>query len=131
MRHVRKHVVDTVKFTTVGRLIFNQILPSRLKYTDKYLVGKSATLNKGGVSGVVSDVYETHGKEATINFLDELKAIGFKYAMKGGITIAMTDMDVPGKRDEIINKAEDEVRRTNKQYDRGTLSAGRSASRKC
>ncbi len=120
---VKMHVVDTAKFTTVGRLIFNQILPSRLKYTDKYLIGKSATLNKGGVSGVVSDVYETHGKEATINFLDELKAIGFKYAMKGGITIAMTDMDVPGKRDAIISKAEDEVRRTNKQYDRGTLSA--------
>jgi len=119
----RQHVVDTSKFTTVGRLIFAQILPPHLKYTDKYLMGKSATLNKSGVSGVVSDVYETHGKEATINFLDELKAIGFKYAMKGGITIAMTDMDVPGKRDQIIRNAEDEVRRTNKQYDRGTLSA--------
>ena len=123
MNGTRQSVVDTSKSTTVGRLIFNQILPPHLQYTDKYLIGKSATLNKSGVSGVVSDVYETHGKEATINFLDELKAIGFKYAMKGGITIAMTDMDVPGTRDAIIGKAEDEVRRTNKQYDRGTLSA--------
>ncbi len=119
----KENILDTTHLTTAGRLIFNQILPSRLKYTDKYLVGKTATLNKTGVSGVVSDVYETHGKEATINFLDELKAIGFKYAMKGGITIAMTDMDVPGKRDEIIRKAEDDVRRTNQQYARGTLSA--------
>ena len=125
----RKQVVDTSKFTTVGRLIFNQILPSRLQYTDKYLMGRSATLNKSGVSGVVSDVYETHGKEATINFLDELKAIGFKYAMKGGITISMTDMDVPGQRDEIIRKAEQEVRNTNRQYDRGTLSAQERKSR--
>ena len=126
----KEPVVDTSTLTTAGRLIFNQILPERLKYTDKYLVGKSATLNKGGVSGVVSDVYETHGKEATINFLDELKAIGFKYAMKGGITIAMTDMDVPAEqRDDIINHAEDEVRRYNLQYNRGTLSAAERKSK--
>jgi len=106
-------------FTTVGRLIFNQILPERLQYTDKYLL---KTLNKKGVGEVVSDVYETHGKEWCINFLDDLKAIGFKYAMKAGITIAMTDMDIPGKRDAIIHDAEEAVRRTNQQYNRGVLT---------
>ena len=68
-------------------------------------------LDKKGVSSVISDVYENHGKECTINFLDDLKAIGFKYAMKAGITIAMTDMDIPGKRDEIIHKAEEDVKK--------------------
>lgn len=112
--------VDLSKYTTVGRLFFNQILPERLKYTDKYLL---RTLTKKGVGEVVSDVYETHGKEWCINFLDDLKSIGFKYAMKAGITIAMTDMDIPGKRDEIIHNAEEQVRRTNQQFNRGTLSA--------
>ncbi len=118
--------VDTSKYTTVGRLIFNQILPERLLYTDKYLF---KTLNKKGVGEVVSDVYETHGKEWTINFLDELKAIGFKYAMKGGVTIAMTDMAIPGKRDQIIHKAEEDVRRTNQQYNRGVLTPMERKSR--
>jgi DNA-directed RNA polymerase subunit beta' len=115
--------------TTVGRLIFNQILPERLKFTDKYLrsrdrrKGDLLLMNKKAVGEVVSDVYETHGKEWTINFLDELKAIGFRYAMKGGVTIAMTDMNIPGKRDELIHKAEEEVKKINQQYNRGTLSA--------
>jgi DNA-directed RNA polymerase subunit beta' len=113
-------------YTTVGRLIFNQILPERLKYTDKYLL---KTLTKKGVGEVVSDVYETHGKECCINFLDELKAIGFKYAMKAGITIAMTDMDIPGKRDAIIHHAEDAVKRTNQQYNRGVLTPAERKSK--
>ncbi|HLK60886.1 MAG TPA: DNA-directed RNA polymerase subunit beta' [Chthonomonadaceae bacterium] len=111
--------VDISKYTTVGRLIFNQILPERLKYTDKYLY---YTMKKKGVGDVITDVYETHGKEWTINFLDELKAIGFKYAMKAGVTISMTDMDIPGKRNEIIHETEEQVRRTNIQYNRGNMT---------
>jgi DNA-directed RNA polymerase subunit beta' len=105
--------------TTVGRLIQNQILPERLKYTDKYLLN---TMKKKQISEVISDVYETHGKEATINFLDEIKSIGFRYAMKAGITISMTDMDVPEERNRIISETEAEVVKNNKQYDRGLLS---------
>ena len=117
---------DPNSFTTAGRLIFNQILPERLQYTDKYLL---KTLTKKGVGEVVSDVYETHGKEWCINFLDDLKDIGFKYAMKAGITIAMTDMDIPGKRDSIIHEAEDLVRRTNQQYNRGVLTPAERKSK--
>lgn len=106
--------------TTAGRLIQNQILPEKLRYTDKYLL---STMKKKQISEVISDVYESHGKEATINFLDDIKAIGFRYAMRAGITIAMTDMDVPEARNAIIAKAEEEVKKTNKQYDRGALSA--------
>src|SRR5581483_866058 len=118
--------VDTSKYTTVGRLIFNQILPERLKYTDKYLL---RTINRKGVSDVVSDVYETHGKERCINFLDDLKDIGFKYATKGGMTISMTDMDIPGKRDEIIRGAEEDVTKTNRQYQRGLISQAERKSK--
>jgi DNA-directed RNA polymerase subunit beta' len=119
-------VPDPKIFTTAGRLIFNQILPERLQYTDKYLLH---TLTKKGVGEVVSDVYETHGKEWCINFLDDLKDIGFKYAMKAGITIAMTDMDIPGKRDSIIHNAEEQVRRTNQQYNRGVLTPAERKSK--
>ncbi|HLV80339.1 MAG TPA: DNA-directed RNA polymerase subunit beta', partial [Chthonomonadaceae bacterium] len=118
--------VDTSNFTTAGRLLFNTILPERLRYTDKYLL---RTLNKKGISDMISDVYETHGKECTINFLDDLKAMGFKYATASGCTIAITDMDVPGKRDEIIHKAEEDVAKTNRNYQRGTLSMAERTSK--
>lgn len=116
--------IDYSNHTTAGRLIFNQILPERLKYTAKYL---RRSINKKAISEVISDVYESHGKETTINFLDDLKDMGFKYAMRAGITIAMTDMAIPGARDEIIHNAENEVKRINQQYGRGLLS---SAERK-
>ncbi len=119
-------IADTSKMTTAGRLIFNSILPDRLKYTDKYLL---RTLSKKGLSDVITDVYENHGKECTINFLDELKAIGFKYATIAGVTIAMTDMDIPGKRDEIIHKAEEDVKKTNQQYNRGLISQAERKSK--
>lgn len=124
--HFRKSdgSADAAKYTTVGRLLFNQILPERLKYSTKYL---HKTLTKKAISECISDVYEHHGKETTIQFLDELKEMGFIYAMRAGITIAMTDMAVPGKRDAIINGAEDEVKKINRQYNRGLLS---SAERK-
>jgi DNA-directed RNA polymerase subunit beta' len=113
-------------YTTVGRLIFNQILPERLKYTGKYLL---RTVGKKLISEVISDVYETHGKEACINFLDDIKAMGFKYAMRGGITISMTDMDVPGERDQLIREAEDDVKRINQQFNRGALTPAERKSR--
>ena len=116
---IKNGVADIQQYTTVGRLIFNQILPERLKYTPKYL---SKTLKKKDISEVINDVYEQHGKETTINFLDDIKDIGFKYAMKAGVTISMTDMESPKKRDEIIKQAEDLVRKTNQQYNRGVLA---------
>jgi DNA-directed RNA polymerase subunit beta' len=106
--------------TTVGRLIFNQILPERLKYTPDYL---NKTIRKKGTSKVIADVYENHGKEMTINFLDDLKAMGFKYAMRAGVTISMTDMESPHTRGEIISEAEADVKRFNQQYSRGTMTA--------
>jgi DNA-directed RNA polymerase subunit beta' len=117
---------DISKFTTVGRLIFNQILPERLKYTDRYLL---RTINRKGVSDVVSDVYETHGKECCINFLDDLKDLGFRFATRGGMTISMTDMDIPGSRDKIIHDAEEAVKKANQQYNRGVLTPAERRSK--
>lgn len=105
--------------TTVGRLLFNQILPEKLRYTDAYLFN---TMNKGALAQLVSEVHEKHGKEKCVQFLDEMKSLGFKYAMRGGITIAMTDMDSPSERDAIIRRAEKRVSEINQQYDMGMFS---------
>ena len=114
-------LAQSIKQTTVGRLLLNQILPSQLKYTDKYLF---RSLTKKGISQVVSEVHAAHGKETTINFVDELKALGFRYATHSGVTISMTDMDIPAKRDQILQETQDEVEKLNRQYRRGTITLG-------
>ncbi|HXG23627.1 MAG TPA: DNA-directed RNA polymerase subunit beta', partial [Chthonomonadales bacterium] len=110
---------DPAKQTTVGRLLLNEILPEPLKYSDKYLY---RTINKKAIAEMVSDVYDAKGKEVAIHFLDDLKNIGFRYATSSGITISMTDMDIPAKRDEILKETEAAVAKLNQQYRRGTIT---------
>jgi DNA-directed RNA polymerase subunit beta' len=112
---------DSRKQTTVGRLLFNQILPPRLRYTDKYLY---KTITKKGIAEVCSEVYEEHGKETTIQFLDDLKDLGFRYATRSGTTISMTDMEIPSKRDDILKDTETKVRKLNRQYEMGNMTLG-------
>ena len=112
---------DVKKQVTVGRILMNQILPPKLKYQDKYLF---RTMTKKGIAELVAEVYDSHGKEQTITFVDDLKSIGFQQATAAGITISMTDMDVPAKRDEIIHQTEANVTKLNQQYRRGTITLG-------
>jgi len=117
---------ETKKQTTVGRLIFNQILPEKLRYTDKYL---NNTVTKKWLLDIVAEVYEKHGKERTITFVDDLKDIGFKYAMVSGTTISMTDMESPETRHGIISETEETVKKLNHQYRRGTITFGERKQR--
>ncbi len=104
-----------IKESTVGRVIFNEILPERLRFFDE-------DCDKKAMGRLVAKCHEEHGTDATIKLLDDLKAIGFRYATFAGITISMTDMDIPGKRDEIIKKTEDKVTNLNKFYRRGQIT---------
>ncbi|NUQ70022.1 MAG: DNA-directed RNA polymerase subunit beta' [Chthonomonadales bacterium] len=105
--------------TTVGRLLFNEILPERLKYTDYYLY---RTIKKKDVADVVSEVHRCHGTQMVLRFLDELKQLGFRYATQSGITMSMTDMDVPAARETILNETEAAVGRLHQAYHRGLIS---------
>ncbi len=109
------------KRTSVGRLLMNQILPEGLKYSDRYLY---RTINKKGISEMVADVHVRCGKETTISFLDDLKALGFRYATLSGITISMTDMDIPAKREEVLGRTEADVTKLNRAYRQGTITLG-------
>ena len=112
---------DTKKQTTVGRLLMNQIMPVNLKYQDRYLY---ETLSKKTMSAAVAAVYESEGKERAIQFLDELKALGFRHATHAGITISITDMDIPAARDKILKDTETAVNKLTMQYRRGTITLG-------
>ncbi len=100
---------------TVGRLILNSILPENMRYLDR-------EIDKKTMSRLVSDCYKLNGHERTVQLLDDLKEIGFRYSTFSGITISMTDMDIPSKRDEIVETTQQAVTRKNREYGRGLIT---------
>jgi DNA-directed RNA polymerase subunit beta' len=117
---VRCDMVDgtkQLKVSTAGRLILSQILPEAMRPIDK-------VLSKKAISELIANCHRYHGNERTVQLLDDLKAIGFKYGTRAGFTISMTDMDIPAKRAEIITKTEQSVDKANQQYRRGLITQG-------
>ena len=82
-----KGMVDT----TVGRVLFNYILPPETQFVNR-------VLDKGGVKDLIADVYEICGQEVTTDVADAVKDIGFEYAMRSGSTIAVSDITIPRRK---------------------------------
>ncbi len=101
--------------TTVGRAIFNQILPPELRFVNK-------TLDKGGLQKLVSMSYQVLGSEHTTDVVDDIKNIGLRYATVSGVTIAISDLTVPAEKQIIVDRTLDEAARVEKEYRRGLLT---------
>ena len=104
-------VVDT----TVGRIIFNDTLPDGVDF-------RNDEIEKGKLKEIVGEVYAILGNEGTADVLDQIKNLGFKYATKAGITIAISDVAVPEQKDSIVRDAEDTVNRLEEQYLDGLIT---------
>jgi len=113
--------------TTIGRLMFQEIMPDELRYDPEWL---NVVYNKKMLSAVIRAVYQTCGHARTVRFLDDLKALGFEWGLRGGITFALTDMAVPAERDKILQKAAEEARLIDELYDRGELTQDEKRQRK-
>ena len=103
--------------TTVGRLIFNQILPEGFRFVNE-------PLDKKKISKLISEIYEQFGNEITAQTLDKLKALGFEYAAKAAVSISIDDLVVPKKKWEIVRKAEEAAEKVWKQYVDGIITKG-------
>jgi DNA-directed RNA polymerase subunit beta' len=101
--------------TTVGRVIFNQSLPGPLRFVN-------TTLDRGKLQDLVAECYHRLGMSATARLVDEIKVIGFHYATKSGISIAVSDITVPPEKALIISLVSDEVNRVEHQYRRGLIT---------
>ncbi len=104
---------------TPGQLIYNEVLPYPLKHSDPFL---KMELSKKMIADAIMQVHSRVGVGGTIKFLDDLKDLGFKWATKYGLSIAITDMDPPERRDEMIKEADDQSTRTTQQFRRGMLT---------
>ncbi len=101
--------------TTVGRVLFNRILPPEVQFVNE-------VLEKGGVKDLIADVYEICGQEVTTTVADSVKRVGFQYAMRSGITLAVSDIAVPAEKEEIIASALKEVEVVQRDFRRGLLT---------
>jgi DNA-directed RNA polymerase subunit beta' len=103
--------------TTVGRVIFNDHLPSDMPFIN-------GLLKKKGIQQLVQYCYLRFGTEKTVVSLDHLKELGFLYATKAGISVGITDMVIPGDKAKLVDTAEREVVKVQQQYLDGAITNG-------
>ena len=101
--------------TTVGRLIFNSVIPPEVGYFNE-------VIGKKGLGDIVAKTYRKCGYEATASLLDGLKSQGFKFSTRAGMTVGLTDITVPKEKTEILTKADAAVAKTELQYRRGLIT---------
>ncbi len=101
--------------TTVGRLIFAEILPRDYKFINE-------TFDKGRLKRVIADVLNHYGSEQAAALIDRMKDLGFKFATLSGLSWGMLDLKTPEAKEEIIVRAEKEVATIREQYDNGLLT---------
>ena len=106
---------DEVEVTTIGRAIFNRILPDEMRFVQE-------TLGKGGLNDLVAQCYQRIGSELTTEVVDQIKNFGFHYATISGTTIAVSDLTIPEERAEILGQAEATVVRAERDFRRGLLT---------
>ncbi|HNS21228.1 MAG TPA: DNA-directed RNA polymerase subunit beta' [Sedimentisphaerales bacterium] len=105
------HVVET----TVGRCIFNDILPKGMPFYN-------LTMSQKKLSAVISDCFTYAGSAETVNLLDLIKQQGFRYATLAGLSFGLTDLKIPAKKPDIIVETEKRVAKILKNYEDGVLT---------
>ena len=112
-----RHNGKWIKNTTVGRIIFNSILPEGVEFVNDLI-------NKKKLTQVVSNTYFIAGNFQTVIFLDQLKDLGFSMATVSGASIAISDVLIPDAKDVILESAQKEVDEIKNKYDRHILTDG-------
>ncbi len=101
--------------TTAGRILFNEVLPPELRFYNE-------TADKATLKSLVSDCIRLSGNEATATVLDNLKQLGFDFATKSGISIAMNDIEEPPGKTKLLKEADKLVRVAEDQFNRGFIT---------
>ena len=114
--------------STLGRFLFNEILPQDLGFVDRSVPGNELLLEvdflvaKKQLKQILEKVINTHGATKTAEVLDAIKATGYKYSTRAAMTVAIADMTVPPQKPEMIKQAQDTVDLITKNYKRGLIT---------
>ncbi|MCH2658983.1 DNA-directed RNA polymerase subunit beta' [bacterium] len=114
---VKVRIDGEVIDTTVGRLIFNEVLPEEIGFINR-------TIDKSDIKKITSDVHRLLGNRRTAEFVDTLKKMGYHYATLAGVSIAVDDVVVPDAKDKLIDEALKEVEKVRDQYANGIITDG-------
>ncbi|MCL6538165.1 MAG: DNA-directed RNA polymerase subunit beta' [Acidothermus sp.] len=101
--------------TTLGRVLFNEALPPDYRFVNY-------ELTKRDLSTIVNDLAERYPKVMVAACLDEMKALGFHWATKSGVTISISDVVMPPRKQEILESYEAKAERVQRQYERGLIT---------
>ena len=114
--------------STLGRFLFNEILPQDLGFVDRSIPGNELLLEvdflvgKKQLKQILEKVINTHGATKTAEVLDSIKAMGYKYSTRAAMTVSISDMTVPPQKPEMIKAAQDTVDKITKNYKRGLIT---------
>ena len=131
--YVEKQMPDgTVKSgmveSTLGRFIFNEILPQDLGFVDRSIPENELKLEvdfhvgKKGLKQILEKVINTHGATKTAEVLDSIKAMGYKYSTRASMTVSISDMTVPAQKKQMLSEAEATVEKIMKNFRRGLIT---------
>ena len=118
----RKSLVES----TVGRFIFNENIPQNLGFVDREVdpfgLEVDFLVDKKSLGKIIDKCFRKHGNTETAILLDHIKALGFKFSTRGGITVAVADMKVPDAKAGYLKEAEEKVDKYERAYRRGLIS---------
>ena len=114
--------------STLGRFIFNEILPQDLGFVDRSNHDNDLALEvdfhvgKKGLKQLLQKVINTHGATKTAEVLDDIKSMGYKYSTRAAMTVSISDMTVPPQKPQLIAEAQDTVDKITRNYKRGLIT---------
>lgn len=122
------HIARGIIETTIGRLIFNEIIPQDLGFVDRskpeneFLLEINGLVKKKELKNLLERIMDIHGAEKIALVLDDIKELGYKYSTKAAMTVSVDDIKVPESRERLLAEAEDAVEAIRKNYRRGLLT---------
>ena len=114
--------------STLGRFLFNEIIPQDLGFIDRTIPGNELLLEVDFLVGkkqnkqILEKVINTHGATVTAEVLDKIKATGYKYSTRAAMTVSISEMTVPPQKPQMIQEAQDTVDRITKNFKRGLIT---------
>ncbi|GAH84185.1 unnamed protein product, partial [marine sediment metagenome] len=111
---IKYRVHNSLKDTTVGRIIFNETLPDDIDFVN-------LTINKKSVEKIIAFIYRKYGGKITVDVLDKIKKLGFNFATSSGLSMGIVDLEIPSQKDKILEVAEKEVDKIQEQYNYGLI----------
>lgn len=116
---VRVRMNNSLVNTTVGRVLLKEVIPDGIPFE---MINK--VMKKKDIAKLIDQSFRICGTKKTVILADKLKDLGYQYATQAGISICLSDMAIPTRKEEILGKADEEIRMINQQYTEGLITDG-------